>query len=190
MMALRGQSYSGGYVGGGVIKSVILTIAALLLFGACGGGPTAVTSTATGEATPASVPTAVPSTPTSPAITNTPHPTPTRVSGGPTSAGMDVFLSVPENAAPQALWCYQCHYIDGLPEANGLVGPDLTNIGIDAANRKAGLSAEDYIRESIVDPESFICDADRCTAGLMTPAITENLTEEQVDALVAFLLTL
>jgi hypothetical protein len=51
------------------------------------------------------------------------------------------------------------------------------------------MSAEDYIRESIKDPEAFICEEERCTAGLMTSAITEKLTDEQVDDLVAFLLT-
>jgi hypothetical protein len=73
--------------------------------------------------------------------------------------------------------------------AAGLIGPDLTHIATDAANRKPGMSARDYIRESIRDPEVFVpTGVDRATAGLMTNSITQGLTDDQVDALVAFLL--
>ena len=46
--------------------------------------------------------------------------------------------------------CAACHTIEGLTV--GMVGPDLTQIGTDAGTRKQGLSAEDYIRESILEP--------------------------------------
>ena len=101
--------------------------------------------------------------------------------------GKGIFCGVPENAAPQALWCSQCHTIEGV--ASGLIGPDLTRIGTDAATRKPGTSAEDYIRESIEDPKAFVAEGvERATPGLMTNDITEKLTAEQVDALVEFLL--
>jgi cytochrome c oxidase subunit 4 len=117
-------------------------------------------------------------TPTSPA--------PVAVSGDP-AAGEQVFMNVPDNAAPQALWCNTCHQIEGL--AAGLIGPDLTHIATDAANRISGMSAAEYIRQSIMEPDSFIPEGvERATAGLMTPAITENLTDKQVEDLVAFLL--
>ena len=83
--------------------------------------------------------------------------------------------------------CGACHTIEGL--ATGLVGPDLTHIGTDAETRKPGASAEDYIRESIKDPEAFVAEGvERATAGLMLGALTANLTDGQVDALVEFLL--
>ena len=105
--------------------------------------------------------------------------------------GRELYLNVPANAAPQALWCYQCHFIEGIPEANALIGPEHTRIGSDAANRVPGMSAEDYLKESIVDPELRIADGvERATPGLMTKAIVEKLTDEQIDALVAFMLTL
>jgi hypothetical protein len=51
------------------------------------------------------------------------------------------------------------------------------------------MSAEDYLRESIMDPELRVAEGvERATAGLMTKAIVEKLTDDQVDALVAFLL--
>ena len=133
--------------------------------------------------TSTSSPTSAPLTPTSAS------PTVTVEAGDPVAVGMNTFLNVPDSVAPQALWCYQCHFVQDVPEASGLIGPDLSHIGTDAATRVAGLSSEQYIRESILDPAGFICDVGRCSAGLMTSAITENLTEEQVDALVAFLLT-
>ena len=107
------------------------------------------------------------------------------------SLGRAIFLDVPANAAPQTLWCQQCHRIEGVPGAEGTLGPDLTNIATLAATRKPGMSADEYIRESIVDPEAFVpSDVEGSTPGLMTPVITDGLTTEQVDALVAFLLTL
>ena len=83
--------------------------------------------------------------------------------------------------------CATCHTIEGV--AAGLVGPDLAHIGTDAGTRKPGFSAEEYIRESIRDPEAFVAEGvERATAGLMLAAITANLTDDQVDALVEFLL--
>ena len=53
------------------------------------------------------------------------------------------------------------------------------------------MSAEDYLRESILDPPAHVSEGVvRATPGLMTKEITEGLTDEQVNALVAFLLTL
>ena len=83
--------------------------------------------------------------------------------------------------------CSVCHTIEGVTA--GMVGPDLTHIGTDAGTRKPGVSAEDYIRESIREPEVFVAEGvERAIAGLMLSALTANLTDGQVDALVEFLL--
>ena len=85
--------------------------------------------------------------------------------------------------------CVTCHTLAGVPEAIGLLGPDLSHIGIDAANRKDGLSAAEYIFESIRDPEAFIAvGLYRAVPGLMLTPITAGLTDGDVEALVAFLL--
>ena len=119
--------------------------------------------------------------PAPPATTATPEPV------NLIDIGREVYLNVPANAGIQPLWCYQCHTIESV--SDGVIGPDLTHIGTDAATRKPGMSAEEYIRESIIDPEAFVAaDVGRATPGLMTNAITEKLTDSQVDALVAFLL--
>ena len=109
-------------------------------------------------------------------------------SKGPVDYGECLFLNVPDSVGSQSLWCYQCHLIEGI--SIGGIGPELAHIGADAGTRMPGMSAEEYIRESIVDPELFVAEGVlRATKGLMTSDITEGLTEEEVDALVAFLLT-
>jgi cytochrome c oxidase subunit 4 len=83
--------------------------------------------------------------------------------------------------------CAACHTIEGV--SSGLVGPDLTHIGTDGANRKPGTSAREYIRESIREPEAFIASGvERANPGLMTSAITASLSDAEVEALVEFLL--
>ena len=56
-----------------------------------------------------------------------------------------------------------------------------------SAGQVAGLSAEDYIRQSILDPKAFIVEP-------FDPIMPENLVnvvgEENFDDLIAFLMTL
>ena len=47
-------------------------------------------------------------------------------------------------AAVQAGGCTACHTIPGIPGAVGQVGPNLANIGVDAATRREGYDAERY----------------------------------------------
>ena len=102
-------------------------------------------------------------------------------------AGRQIFITGAGEGA--ATPCVTCHTIGGVPEAVGLLGPDLSNIGADAASRQPGVSAEDYLRQSIREPEAFIPEGvERNTPGLMLTAITAGLTDADVDALVAFLL--
>ena len=120
-----------------------------------------------------------------------PEPTPeapaSPVEAGLVEAGQQIFLTGQGQGVATA--CFTCHTIDGVPGATGLLGPDLTHIGTDAANRQPGLSAEDYLRQSITEPETFIAEGvERAVPGLMLAALTAGLTDEDVDALVAFLL--
>lgn len=83
--------------------------------------------------------------------------------------------------------CGACHTVEGITV--GLVGPDLTHIGSEGSERKPGVSAKDYITESILAPEDFVPDGvERAIPGIMTRGITAGLSESQVEALVAFLL--
>lgn len=83
--------------------------------------------------------------------------------------------------------CAACHTIEGLFSAQ--VGPDLSDIGNHAGERQLLTSAEEYLTESIRDPEAYVAtQAERGVPGLMTSEITGHLSDVQVEALVAFLL--
>ena len=93
-------------------------------------------------------------------------------------------------AAINAGGCTACHTIPDIPGAVGRLGPNLANIGVDAAGRRDGYTAEEYIHESIVEPNAFTapdCPDGPCAAGLM-PVLP--LDEAQVEAIVTYLLTL
>jgi len=123
-------------------------------------------------------PEAVPETPDQTA------PEPTTGDGGPEDTAL---LAMGQEIFTGAGGCSACHTIEGITA--GLLGPDLTHIGTDASGRISGVSAEDYLTESIRDPEAFVAEGvERAIPGLMTTAITANLTDQQVDGLVQFLL--
>lgn len=67
-----------------------------------------------------------------------------------------------------------------------LVGPSMAGIAAQAERRIPGMSAEEYLRESIMDPNAFIPDG--FTEGVMYQNYGDELTEEQVDKLVSYLL--
>jgi mono/diheme cytochrome c family protein len=116
-------------------------------------------STATGEVTLQVLPTATPN----PAESN-----------DPVARGKQVFTT---NA------CIGCHTIEGI--SAGTVGPNLTHIGTEGGTMVSGQSAEDYIRQSIVDPAAFLVPNYQ---DLMPKNFTDILTQQQIDDLVAFLL--
>lgn len=80
--------------------------------------------------------------------------------------------------------CVTCH---SLSEGVALVGPSLYAIGTTAGTRVPGLSAEEYLRQSIVEPDAYVVDG--YSDGVM-PAWGEVLSDAQVDALVEYMLTL
>ena len=74
-----------------------------------------------------------------------------------------------------------------------MVGPSLANIGNDGATRVAGQTAEQYIHESIVNPNAFTankCPYSDCIPGTMPANITTLLNEDEINAVVQYLLTL
>ncbi len=81
--------------------------------------------------------------------------------------------------------CGVCH--STRPD-DDLVGPSLAGVGDRAAVQVAGLDAEAYLRESVLDPDAFIVDGYR--AGQMLPTYRERLSDDDVDALIEYLLTL
>ncbi|MBS1253034.1 MAG: hypothetical protein MAG451_02079 [Anaerolineales bacterium] len=88
--------------------------------------------------------------------------------------------------------CGACHTIEGV--AQGVVGPALTNMGAVAGGRagEAGVAdAEAYVRQSIVEPNAYTveeCPTGACAPGVMPANFGDVLSEEELDALVEYLL--
>ena len=83
--------------------------------------------------------------------------------------------------------CSACHSLDGSEPVAGRA-PTWQGISARAGDRVPGLSAAEYLRESIVDPSAFV--AEGYADNLMPKSFKILLSEEDIDGLVAFLLTL
>ena len=81
--------------------------------------------------------------------------------------------------------CVTCHSLE--PDVV-IVGPSMAGIATRAETRVPGLSAEDYIRQSILEPNAYVVEG--YPAGVMVQVWGETLTEEELNNLVAYLLTL
>src|SRR5207244_6516533 len=84
----------------------------------------------------------------------------------------------------RALNCGSCHE----PNLFGQrLGPPLDHVGSVAATRRSGLSAPDYIRQSIIDPGAFVVPGYQDS---MPRDLGRDLSPTDLDALVAYLLSL
>ncbi|MCP4425116.1 MAG: c-type cytochrome [Chloroflexi bacterium] len=81
--------------------------------------------------------------------------------------------------------CITCHSLE--PDVT-LVGPSHATIGAEAEGRLPGMSAEDFLRESIVDPNEQISDG--FTVGTMYSNYGEELLPQEIEDLAAYMLTL
>jgi len=81
--------------------------------------------------------------------------------------------------------CGGCHAIEGI--SVGAVGPALSQITTVAATRVDGVTAEEYIRESIINPSAYLVEG---YDDLMIKTFADSITEGQFDDLIAFLLSL
>ena len=90
--------------------------------------------------------------------------------------GLDLFLRK---------GCASCHN-GPQTTARVAVAPSLDNVGEWAAERKPGLSAAEYVHESIINPPVFISPGFDQIGPVEMPSL--NLTDAEVDALVSYLL--
>jgi mono/diheme cytochrome c family protein len=83
-----------------------------------------------------------------------------------------------------SLGCANCHE----PNLFGQrLGPPLDHIGTAAASRRLGVSAEEYVRQSILDPGAYVVPGYQDS---MPRDLGRDLTPTDLDALVAYLLSL
>lgn len=88
--------------------------------------------------------------------------------------------------SPQAPICATCHGID--PAEGILLGPNLAGIGTVAATRVPDQSAEQYLRTALLDPDAYLVDGFQ--EGIMYRAYARDLTPQEINDLIAYLLTL
>lgn len=88
--------------------------------------------------------------------------------------------------------CSGCHGDPSLGTA-GTVGPTMAGIASRAGSEVAGLSAEEYIRQSILQPNAHLvaqCPTGACLPNLMPQTFATTIPPKQLDGLVQYLLTL
>ncbi|MBI5931407.1 MAG: cytochrome c [Chloroflexi bacterium] len=81
--------------------------------------------------------------------------------------------------------CAACHAVKG---DRVVVGPSLAGVAKRAATRVEGLAAEDYLRESIIYPNDYTVEG--FAEGAMQQNFATQLTSDEVNYLVAYLMTL
>ena len=80
--------------------------------------------------------------------------------------------------------CPSCHE----PNSSGhRTGPALDHIGSLAGTRRPGMGADEYIRQSILDPEAYFVAG---YEGFASRSFDGPLSRESVDLMVAYLLSL
>lgn len=80
--------------------------------------------------------------------------------------------------------CATCHAL--VPDTI-IVGPSLAGVATRAETRVPGMSAEEYIQMSILRPGDYVVDGFN---NIMITNFSKELTSEELNALVAFLMTL
>ena len=78
--------------------------------------------------------------------------------------------------------CGSCHAFKPAG-STGQIGPDLDNLAADA--KKAGMPLDEYVKESIVDPDAYIVPGYQ--KGVMPTNFGDTLTDDAVQALVQYL---
>jgi copper-containing nitrite reductase len=100
-------------------------------------------------------------------------------------------------AAFQKGLCGSCHTIPGIPNAAGVIAPDLSDINLSAeehfmsgAYTGKATTAEEYIHESILEPNLFIapkCPTGACPPNVMPATLKDSLTADEIDLIVKYL---
>lgn len=93
--------------------------------------------------------------------------------------GRDVFNSRSGGA------CKVCHSVEAGDDG---VGPSLAGIGTRGTDRLPGLSAADYIRQSILSPDAYVVEG--YPSGQMLDIYQERLSPEDLEALIVYLTSL
>ena len=152
------------------MKKLILLLLSSLILTAC---PAEQSETGTSTETETQT-----QTETAPSDVSSEAPVSTETVSGDAIAGKQVFLSKT---------CTACHKVSGVPEAVGVIGPALDNIGNTAATRVAGEDAVTYLKQSIEHPEAHLAEGFQ---NLMTPNLKASMSDTEYNDLIAYLVSL
>lgn len=81
--------------------------------------------------------------------------------------------------------CATCHAVEG---ETVMVGPSLAGIAERAAERVEGMDAYEYIHNSILHPNDYVVEG--FVENLMPQTYAEVFTEEEIDQIIQYLLSL
>lgn len=87
-----------------------------------------------------------------------------------------------ESGGASMIPCTTCHTLDG----TDLVGPTFQGLAARAETRVEGLPAASYIRQSIIFPSAYLVSG---YANSMNVTYNQMLSDEEIDDIVAYLLT-
>jgi mono/diheme cytochrome c family protein len=156
-----------------VLAAFLLCIGVLGL-AACGGDDESSSDTTTAAATTTEATTTEATTTEATTTEATTTEGETTVAAGDAAAGKTVFTST---------GCGTCHTL-AAAGTTGTVGPNLDEQLVESADSN-GEDLADFTRESIEDPDAVV--ADGFQAGLMPSNYSDQLDEQQLDDLVAFI---
>lgn len=150
---------------------------------ACGGSNDNSGSTTDGSTslpTPTRVLTNAPTNTPTPYATPTPLPKEDQI-----REGAQTFVTV---------HCEACHRLEGMPgdirdqirSGFGVSGPQLDGVATAAETRVPGLSAEEYLRQSILEPQAYVVEG----FDVDMPMTRPQMTTQDFEALIVFLLSL
>lgn len=91
---------------------------------------------------------------------------------------------VAEGQRLYTIYCLGCHSLD--PAGPTALGPPLAGISARAANNREGLSAAEWLRREIVEPDAVLTPG--YPAGLMPRTYGQDFRPAQIEALVAYLM--
>lgn len=83
--------------------------------------------------------------------------------------------------------CNDCHAVEAGGQA-AVIGNNLSNIGNRAATTVPGQDARTYLNESIVEPDKYLSGGFQ--EGIHPRNYRQALTDQQIDDLIAYMLTL
>ena len=107
-----------------------------------------------------------------------PHTAPPPVAGDRVALGERIFTGT---AGVLSISCTTCHQI-----GRDATGPDLAGVATRAAGRVPGLTTDEYLRQSILRPQAYVVEG----WPPVMPSFEGQMTEEQLRALIAYLMTL